>query len=50
VPTGFLARPDTTTRYRLINRHREDESPAIARLKALIETKLRAAGVDVPRQ
>jgi DNA-binding transcriptional MerR regulator len=50
IPTGFLDRPDATTRYGLINRHREVESPAVARLKSLIETKLRAAGVDVPRR
>lgn len=50
IPAEFLARPDADTRYGLINHHRHDESPTIARLKALIETKLRAAGIDVPRQ
>jgi DNA-binding transcriptional MerR regulator len=50
IPAAFLARPDSTTRYGLINRHRETESPGIARLKGLIEAKLRAAGVDVPRR
>ncbi|AKU95055.1 transcriptional regulator, MerR family [Labilithrix luteola] len=49
IPDEFLARPDANTRYGLINHHRDDESPTIARLKALIETKLRAAGIDVPR-
>jgi len=48
--TGFLARPDAAKRYGLVNRHREDESPAIARLTALTEAKLRAAGIAVPNQ
>lgn len=48
IPDTFMARPDATTRYGLVNNHREDESPAIAKLKALIEAKLRAAGIDVP--
>jgi hypothetical protein len=34
----------------LINHHGEDQSPTLARLTALIEAKLRAAGIDVPRQ
>lgn len=50
LPSTFLSRPDASRRYKLINRHRDDESPAIARLTALMEAKLRAAGVDVPRQ
>jgi hypothetical protein len=50
LPTAFSSRPDAGSRYGLINRHRDDESPAIARLTALMEAKLRAAGVDVPRQ
>jgi DNA-binding transcriptional MerR regulator len=49
IPPEFLARPDAAARYRLLN-HPEGQSPAVARLKALIETKLRAAGVDVPHQ
>jgi DNA-binding transcriptional MerR regulator len=48
MPAAFLARCDATTRYGLINHHREDESPALARFTALLDTKLRAAGVDVP--
>lgn len=50
MPTGFQARPDIATRYELINHHREDQSPTVARLTALVEAHLRAAGVDVPRQ
>jgi DNA-binding transcriptional MerR regulator len=50
LPPAFLSRPDAASRYRMVNRHRDDESPAVARLTALIEAKLRAAGIDVPRQ
>jgi hypothetical protein len=50
MPTGFQARPDAATRYGLINHHREDQSPTLARLTALIESHLRAAGIDVPHQ
>ena len=39
---------DTRERVALINRHREEELPTLARLGALIEAKLREAGVDVP--
>ncbi|GAB7033459.1 hypothetical protein AB0G35_34810 [Streptomyces sp. NPDC021749] len=45
----FFSTPGATTRYRLSNHHREDQAaPALARLTALIEAKLRAAGLDVP--
>ncbi|RSN10567.1 MerR family transcriptional regulator [Nonomuraea sp. WAC 01424] len=44
------ARADTT-RYGLLNHHGEDQAaPAMARLTALVEAKLRAAGVDIPHQ
>lgn len=48
VPTGFRIGPDTATRYGMIDHHREDQSPAWARLNALVEAKLRAAGVPIP--
>ncbi|MGW0707207.1 MerR family transcriptional regulator [Streptomyces sp. NPDC002643] len=48
MPTGFRARSDSATRYRLINSHRAEQLPTSARLTALVETKLRAAGLDVP--
>ena len=48
-PMGLDAGADSRTRYDLMNRHREHELPAIARLTVLIEERLRAAGIDVPR-
>ncbi|KOY55919.1 MerR family transcriptional regulator [Streptomyces sp. XY332] len=50
MPAEFQARPDAATRYGLINHHREDQAPAAARLTELLETNLRAAGVDIPHQ
>jgi DNA-binding transcriptional MerR regulator len=50
VPPGFKLQADTATRYGLVNSHGEEELPASARLNALVEAKLRAAGVPVPRQ
>ncbi|MET0418842.1 MAG: MerR family transcriptional regulator [Actinoplanes sp.] len=47
--TGLQARTDAATRYRLIATHREEQGSAAARLTALVETKLRAAGVRIPR-
>jgi DNA-binding transcriptional MerR regulator len=46
----FFSTPDATTRYDLINDHRADEAPTLARLTALIEARLRAAGIDIPYQ
>lgn len=50
VPTGFLARDDGATRYELLSRHGDERSPTWARLSALIETRLRAAGIGVGDQ
>jgi DNA-binding transcriptional MerR regulator len=44
----FFSTPDATTRYQLVNNHRADEAPTLARLTALIEARLRAAGIDIP--
>lgn len=49
IPTGFQLSPDAVTRYGLINHHREDQT-TWARLNALVEAKLRAAGVPIPYQ
>ncbi|WP_329124814.1 MerR family transcriptional regulator [Streptomyces sp. NBC_01465] len=49
MPTAPRKRSDTAARYGLVNHHREDR-PSIARLNALVEAKLRAAGIDVPHQ
>ncbi|MFI6318891.1 MerR family transcriptional regulator [Nonomuraea sp. NPDC050556] len=43
-------RTDTAARYGVVNHHREDEMPSVARLNALVEAKLRAAGIAIPRQ
>lgn len=49
--TGFQPQPDDITRYGLINHHREDQAPSTwARLNALVEAELRAAGVPIPYQ
>lgn len=50
MPTGFWKRSDARARYGVVNRHREEQAPATARLNALVEEHLRAAGIDVPRQ
>ncbi|GAA4545356.1 MerR family transcriptional regulator [Amycolatopsis samaneae] len=48
IVTGLQARTETTTRYRLVAHHREQRESAAARLTALLEAKLRAAGIDIP--
>ncbi|MGY0490360.1 MerR family transcriptional regulator [Streptomyces sp. WG-D5] len=47
--TGLRGGSDGAARYALVNRHREDDAPSIARLNALVEARLRAAGVDFPQ-
>ncbi|MDX3538521.1 MerR family transcriptional regulator [Streptomyces sp. MB09-01] len=49
-PAGFHNRPDAASRYALVNHHREDQTPSLARLNTLVEANLRAAGIDIPRQ
>ncbi|WP_329080948.1 MULTISPECIES: MerR family transcriptional regulator [unclassified Streptosporangium] len=48
--TGLQARTEAATRYTLIAQHGEEQTPAAARLAALFETKLRAAGIHIPRR
>ncbi|MFJ9030498.1 MerR family transcriptional regulator [Streptomyces sp. NPDC102274] len=50
MPTGFLNQSDAASRYGLVNHHREERVPSIARLNALVEANLRAAGIDVPHR
>ncbi|HEY3684653.1 MAG TPA: MerR family transcriptional regulator [Streptosporangiaceae bacterium] len=50
VPTGFRNRADAASRYGVVNHHREDQGPSIARLNTLVEAKLRAAGIDFPHR
>ncbi|WIN00656.1 MerR family transcriptional regulator [Actinoplanes oblitus] len=47
--TGLQARTEAATRYTLIARHGDEPTPATARLTALFEGKLRAAGIRIPR-
>ncbi|MEU4409082.1 MerR family transcriptional regulator [Streptosporangium sp. NPDC023963] len=49
IVTGLQARTEAATRYKLIALHGEEQGSATARGVALIETKLRAAGVRIPR-
>ncbi|MCZ4558933.1 MerR family transcriptional regulator [Rhodococcus maanshanensis] len=49
VVTALQARSDTATRYRLIAHHGEEQIPATMRATALFETRLRAAGIQIPR-
>ncbi|MFB4278218.1 MerR family DNA-binding transcriptional regulator [Nonomuraea sp. MTCD27] len=47
--TGLQARTEAATRYTLIARHGDEQTPAAARLTALYEARLRAAGIRIPR-
>lgn len=47
VPTGLQARADGAIRYELLRHFGQDQKPAWARLTALVEVKLRAAGIEV---
>ncbi|MFD4402495.1 MerR family transcriptional regulator [Nocardia sp. NPDC058499] len=49
IVTGLQAHTETATRYRLIAHHGEKQNSASGRLALLVETKLRAAGIDIPR-
>ncbi|MFJ9694811.1 MerR family transcriptional regulator [Kitasatospora sp. NPDC101183] len=48
-PEALRAWSRASAQYQLINTHREDEAPIAARLTALTEARLRAAGVRTPR-
>ncbi|MEI5036176.1 MerR family transcriptional regulator [Streptomyces sp. S1A(2023)] len=50
MPAGLGNQSDAASRYALVNHHREDQSPSIARLNTLVEADLRAAGITVPHQ
>ncbi|WP_049654165.1 MerR family transcriptional regulator [Kitasatospora sp. MY 5-36] len=49
-PAGLRAWARAATQYRLIDRHRDDQAPVSARLTALTEARLRAAGVPSPHR
>ncbi|MFB6815819.1 MerR family transcriptional regulator [Streptomyces sp. NPDC056347] len=48
IVTGLRARTEAATRYEMVARHGEEEAPGSARLAALVEARLRAAGVRIP--
>ena len=50
ITTGLQARADGATRYELLSHHGEEQSPASARLNALIEARLRSAGIGIADQ
>ncbi|MFC7759863.1 MerR family transcriptional regulator [Catellatospora bangladeshensis] len=47
--TGLQAGSEAATRYQLIAHHGAEQGSAAARLTTLVETRLRAAGVRIPR-
>ncbi|WP_037972868.1 MerR family transcriptional regulator [Streptosporangium amethystogenes] len=49
IVTGLQARTEAATRYTLIALHGEEQGSAAARGVMLVETKLRAAGIHIPR-
>lgn len=49
IMTGLQARTEAATRYKLIAHHGIEKETAAARMTALVETKLRAAGIHIPR-
>lgn len=48
--TGIDAREDGATRYRMLSEHGGEQEPGWGRLTSLIESKLHAAGVDLPHR
>ncbi|MFD3508583.1 MerR family DNA-binding transcriptional regulator [Nocardia sp. NPDC058666] len=48
IVTGLQARTEAATRYKLIRHHGEEPESTPARMAALVEAKLRAAGVRIP--
>jgi DNA-binding transcriptional MerR regulator len=49
IVTGLQARTEAATRYKLIRDYGADQGSAGARLATLVETKLRSAGIHIPR-
>ncbi|MFD0362681.1 MerR family transcriptional regulator [Nocardia sp. GCM10030253] len=49
IVTALQARTEAATRYTLIAHHGEEQTPAATRAAAVFETKLRAAGIRIPR-
>lgn len=49
IVTGMQARTDTTARYQMVRDFGSDEGTAAERILALVEARLREAGVRIPR-
>ncbi|MGF6884340.1 DNA-binding transcriptional MerR regulator [Nocardia sp. GAS34] len=49
IVTGLQARTEAATRYQLIAQHGQQQDSAPDRAVALVETKLRSAGIRIPR-
>ncbi|MGY1899881.1 MerR family transcriptional regulator [Nocardia gipuzkoensis] len=49
IVTGLQARTEAATRYQLIAHHGEEQGSVAAQALALVETKLRSAGIRIPR-
>jgi DNA-binding transcriptional MerR regulator len=47
IPAGLQARTDSAIRYSLLTHHGQEQKPAWTRLTALIEARLRSAGIDI---
>ncbi|RBQ16697.1 MerR family transcriptional regulator [Spongiactinospora rosea] len=47
IPAGLQARTDSAIRYSLLTHHGQERKPAWTRLTALIETRLRSAGIGL---
>lgn len=50
IPSGLQARTDSAIRYSLLTHHGQEQKPAWTRLTALIEARLRSAGIDIADQ
>lgn len=49
IVTGLQAPTEAATRYKLIAHHGKEQGSTAAQALALVETKLRAAGIRIPR-
>lgn len=50
IPAGLQARSDGAIRYRLLSQHGQEQKPAWTRLTALVEARMRSAGIDIASQ
>ncbi|UBU10356.1 MerR family transcriptional regulator [Nonomuraea gerenzanensis] len=50
IPAGLQDRTDSASRYSLLTHHGHEQKPGWTRLTALIEARLRSAGIDIADQ